>query len=237
MKKEYTIINGELYHYGVPGMKWGHHKKQLPAVKKPDPNKTEDGADIMPEGWKPGDSSKTSSSTSSSKTRGYSTGGPSVRRDQRYDEVAGEKGKTGPKTDNKTDNKTGNKTGDKTGDKTNGNNNNTNTNDKQNETDLSKEANAAKNTGSELKKAASEINNIKVNRPRMDLSDKTVTELRAEINREEAELRYNELFSQPSKMEKAKAKLSSFLQTAGTILALGGSALVIANEYNKLKKK
>ena len=28
MKKEnYTIVNGELYHYGVPGMRWGHRKR------------------------------------------------------------------------------------------------------------------------------------------------------------------------------------------------------------------
>ena len=26
MKDDYTIVNGELYHYGVPGMKWGHKR-------------------------------------------------------------------------------------------------------------------------------------------------------------------------------------------------------------------
>lgn len=231
MSKNYVIVNGELRHWGVPGMKWGKRKKQelqLPAIKKRDPNKTEDGADIMPDGWKPGDSTKTSNSN---KTGGSASSGPSVRKNERFEQVGSERGSTGPKTDNKSNNKTDNKTNNKTSSTT------TTSDKKQDDLDLSKEANAAKNTGSELKKAASEINNIKVNRPRMDLSDKTVTELRAEINREEAELRYNELFSQPSKMEKAKAKLSGFLQTAGTILALGGSALVIANEYNKLKKK
>ena len=31
MNKNYTIIHGELYHYGVPGMRWGHRKKRVPS--------------------------------------------------------------------------------------------------------------------------------------------------------------------------------------------------------------
>ena len=32
MKRKYTIINGELYHYGVPGMKWGVVKDEQPRI-------------------------------------------------------------------------------------------------------------------------------------------------------------------------------------------------------------
>lgn len=28
MNTEYIIVNGELYHYGVPGMRWGHRKRE-----------------------------------------------------------------------------------------------------------------------------------------------------------------------------------------------------------------
>lgn len=236
MNKEYVIVNGELRHWGVPGMKWGHRKKQLPAIKKRDPNKTEDGADIMPEGWKPGDSTKTSNSN---KTGGSASSGPSVRKNQHFDEVGAEKGSTGPKTDNKTDNKSNNKTdnknGNKTGDKA--NENATNNDKKQDNLDLGKAANAAKNTGGELEKAASKIDSIAVNRPRMDLSDKTTAQLKTELDREKTEIEYNSYFSQPSKKEKAKQAVASFLRNAGTLLALGGSALVVANEYKKLKGK
>ena len=218
MSKNYVIINGELYHGGLgSGRKIDPNSMRQRMLRGLIPNKKKDLPGVIPTGYKPktyedskekdlpgviptGYKPKTYDNPKNNKTSG-----PSVKKDERFEEVGGEKGKTGPKTDNaKTNNKVDNKTDNKTNDKT---SSTTTTSDKkQDDLDLAKGANAAKNTGSELKKAASEINNIKVNRPRMDLSDKTVTELRAEINREEAELRYNELFSQPSKMEKAKAK-------------------------------
>jgi hypothetical protein len=238
MNKNYVIVNGELYH-GGPGSgrkidpnSMRQKMLRLPSIKKRDPNKTEDGADIMPEGWKPGDSTKTSNSN---KTGGSASSGPSVRKNQRFDEVGAEKGKTGPKTYNKTGNKTDNKTGNKTGDKA--NENATNNDKKQDNLDLGKAANAAKNTGGELEKAASKIDSIAVNRPRMDLSDKTTAQLKTELDREKTEIEYNSYFSQPSKKEKAKQAVASFLRNAGTLLALGGSALVVANEYKKLKGK
>ena len=35
MNENYTIINGELYHYGVPGMRWRHRKAGFAPTQKP----------------------------------------------------------------------------------------------------------------------------------------------------------------------------------------------------------
>ena len=229
MSKNYVIVNGELRHWGIPGMKWGKRKKVQPGIipegykpKTYEDPKEKDLPGIIPKGYKP----KTYDDPKNNKTSG-----PSVKKDERFEEVGGEKGSTGPKTDDRSNNKMDNKTNNKTSSTT------TTSDKKQDDLDLAKGATAAKNTGNELKKVANEIDNIKVDRPRMDLSDKSIIQLRTEIAREEAEIKYNQLFSQPSKKERAKQKLSNFLQAAGTMLAIGGSALVVANEYKKLKGK
>ena len=229
MSKNYVIINGELRHWGILGMKWGKRKKVQPGIipkgykpKTYDDPKEKDLPGIIPKGYKP----KTYDDPNNDKTIR-----PNVKNDEQLEEVGGEKGSTGPETDNKSNNKTDNKTNNETSSTT------TTSDKKQDNRDLAKGATAAKNTGNELKKVASEIDNIKVNRPRMDLSDKSIIQLRTEIAREKAEREYNDLFGKPSKKERAKQKLSNFLQAAGTMLAIGSSALVVANEYKKLKGK
>ena len=71
---------------------------------------------------------------------------------------------------------------------------------------------------------------------RMDLSKKTDKELRDQINRELLERQYNDLFAKES-MSKGRRYLSDVLDNAGTVLAVGSSALSIALAIQQLQKK
>lgn len=74
------------------------------------------------------------------------------------------------------------------------------------------------------------------NRPKvkMDLSSKTDKELRDEINRAFLEKQYNDLFS-PQTESKGREYASRVLETAGSVLAIGSSALGIAIAIKELK--
>lgn len=74
------------------------------------------------------------------------------------------------------------------------------------------------------------------NRPKvkMDLSSKTDKELRDEINRAFLEKQYNDLFS-PQAESKGREYASKVLETAGSVLAIGSSALGIAIAIKDLK--
>lgn len=71
---------------------------------------------------------------------------------------------------------------------------------------------------------------------RMDLSKKTDKELRDQINRELLERHYNDLFAKES-VSKGRRYLSDVLDSAGTVLAVGSSALSIALAIQQLQKK
>ena len=71
---------------------------------------------------------------------------------------------------------------------------------------------------------------------RMDLSKKTDKELRDQINRELLERQYNDLFAKES-VSKGRRYLSDVLDNAGTVLAVGSSALSIALAIQQLQKK
>lgn len=71
---------------------------------------------------------------------------------------------------------------------------------------------------------------------RMDLSKKTDKELRDQINRELLERQYNDLFAKES-VSKGRRYLSDVLDNAGTVLAVGSSALSIAIAIQQLQKK
>lgn len=72
---------------------------------------------------------------------------------------------------------------------------------------------------------------------RMDLSKKTDKELREQINRELLERQYNDLFAKPETVSKGRRYLSDVLDSAGTVLAVGSSALSIALAIQQLQKK
>lgn len=262
MEKDYTIVNGELYHYGVPGMKWGRKRgasivstqkpKRIPGVVVKDESQPKgrripgviaksEKVEIMPE------RKKYEVSTTSKTNSGDFKKEPPI---DVVDEPKANstKSKAGPgetkpkqagtaKDDSSKNTQQSNKQ----------NNNNNNSNKQTNKPDsnnvlqdeinnLNKESKAAKNIGKELQEMGRTTDNIPVNRPRMDLSHMTNKELQDQIDRELKELQYNRLFSQPTKKERAKAKVSKFFNTTGTVLAYTGSALAIAAAIKELKK-
>lgn len=71
-------------------------------------------------------------------------------------------------------------------------------------------------------------------RTRMDLSNMTDKELRDQINRELLERQYNDVFN-PPKVSKGREYVGEVLETAGTVLAITGSALGVALAIKELK--
>ena len=69
---------------------------------------------------------------------------------------------------------------------------------------------------------------------RMDLSKMTDQELRDRINRANLERQYNEMFS-PTTTSRGREYASRVLDTAGTVLAIGSSALGIALAIKELR--
>lgn len=72
---------------------------------------------------------------------------------------------------------------------------------------------------------------------KMDLSNMTDQQLRDRINRANLEKQYNDLFGQTEapKVSKGRQYASEILDTAGTILTIGSSALAIALAIKELK--
>lgn len=74
------------------------------------------------------------------------------------------------------------------------------------------------------------------NRPKkqMDLSSMTDKEMRDQINRAILERQYNDMFN-PENTSRGREHVSRVLETAGTVLAIGSSALGIALAIKELK--
>lgn len=77
------------------------------------------------------------------------------------------------------------------------------------------------------------IRNAKNNRPKMDLSNMSDKQMRDEINRALLERQYNDMFA-PQKSTKGREYVSQTLEVAGSVLAIGSSALGIALAIKQL---
>lgn len=74
----------------------------------------------------------------------------------------------------------------------------------------------------------------KVKRQKMDLSKMSDQEMRNKINRALLEKQYNDMFA-PQKTSKGRECATKILETTGTVLAIGSSALGIALAIKELR--
>lgn len=74
----------------------------------------------------------------------------------------------------------------------------------------------------------------KNNKQKMDLSNMSDKEMRDKINRAMLEKQYNDMFA-PQKTSRGREAVGKVLETAGTVLAIGSSALGIALAIKELK--
>ena len=79
-------------------------------------------------------------------------------------------------------------------------------------------------------------NSAMKNRPKnkLDLSSMTDQQLRNEINRAFLEKQYNDMFA-PQKVSRGREYVSKILETTGTVLTIGSSALGIALAIKELR--
>lgn len=80
------------------------------------------------------------------------------------------------------------------------------------------------------------VSNIKVKKPKMDLSKMSDKELRDRINREFLEKQYNDLFNKSNKA-RGKEMVSNVLSTVGNVLSVAASALGVAISLRNLEGK
>ena len=97
----------------------------------------------------------------------------------------------------------------------------------------------AKKVVDESSDAVKSLKNIETStrrskKQRLDLSKMTDQQLRERINRENLERQYNDMFA-PQKVSKGRAYAVKTLEVAGSVLAVGSSALGIALAIKELK--
>lgn len=91
---------------------------------------------------------------------------------------------------------------------------------------------SSKNLVKELKNIDDNTKTTK--RQKLDLSKMTDKEMREQINRAMLEKQYNDMFA-PQKVSRGREIASKTLETAGTVLAIGSSALGIALAIKELR--
>lgn len=103
---------------------------------------------------------------------------------------------------------------------------------------------ALRNTVNESRNLTNNLKNLtdtsirqaKNKRTKMDLSNMSDKEMRDRINRELLERQYNDMFA-PQKSTRGREHVSNILDTAGSVLAVGASALGIAVSIYTLREK
>lgn len=80
------------------------------------------------------------------------------------------------------------------------------------------------------------IRQSKKNRPRMDLSNMTDKEMRDQINRELLERQYNDVFNTQN-TTRGREVVSDILETTGSVLTVGASAVGLAVGIYTLREK
>lgn len=96
----------------------------------------------------------------------------------------------------------------------------------------------AVDASSDMVRELEKVNNkIPAKKQKMDLSKMTDQQLRDRINRANLERQYNDLFApaEASRVARGKERAGKMLETAGTVLAVGSSALGIALAIKELR--
>lgn len=102
--------------------------------------------------------------------------------------------------------------------------------------DMTRSRKLVEETGQLTGKLKTANDNAIKNRPKakMDLSSMSDKEMRDQINRAMLERQYNDMFA-PQKVSKGREYASQILETTGTVLGVGASALGIALAIKELK--
>ena len=102
--------------------------------------------------------------------------------------------------------------------------------------DMNRSRKLTDETGTMVNKLKTANDNAIRNKPKakMDLSNMTDQEMRNQINRALLERQYNDMFA-PQTVSKGREHASKILETTGSVLAIGSSALGIALAIKELK--